>query len=126
VDENGAATTGAVSAREEGAGADEAARVLRRLERIETLDREEAHAGQLLGELRELVHEAEAWARVGRERSRDAGLDRAAVASTKPSGAPAPASRPTGGQGVPGNSGAEFAAPTAGEPKLPEGVEGMR
>jgi hypothetical protein len=42
----------------------EAARVQRRLERIEALDRKRAPAGQLLGELRALVHEAEAWARV--------------------------------------------------------------
>jgi hypothetical protein len=46
-------------------GADESAAVLRRLERIEELDRERAPAGQLLGELRELVREAEAWARSG-------------------------------------------------------------
>jgi len=39
--------------------------VLRRLGRIEALDRERAPSGQLLGELRELVHEAEAWARSG-------------------------------------------------------------
>ena len=44
--------------------AEEAARVLNRLERIEALDRERAPAGRLLGELRELVREAEAWARV--------------------------------------------------------------
>ena len=48
-----------------GPGADEEARVLDRLERIETLDRERAPAGELLEQLRELVHEAEAWARVG-------------------------------------------------------------
>jgi hypothetical protein len=45
-------------------GGVEAARVQRRLERIEELDRKRAPAGQLLGELRALVHEAEAWARV--------------------------------------------------------------
>jgi len=44
--------------------ADQAARVLSRLERIEALDRERAPAGRMLGELRELVREAEAWARV--------------------------------------------------------------
>ncbi len=43
---------------------DEAAKVLRRLERIEALDRERASAKRLLGELRELVREAEAWARL--------------------------------------------------------------
>jgi hypothetical protein len=37
--------------------------VLRRLERIETLDRTEAGTDVLLGELRLLVREAEAWAR---------------------------------------------------------------
>jgi hypothetical protein len=47
-----------------GSGTGEAARVLRRLERIEALDRERAPAGRILGELRELVHEAEAWAQV--------------------------------------------------------------
>jgi hypothetical protein len=46
-----------------GGGADEAARVARRLQRIESLDRQRAPAGELLSELRELVHEAEAWAR---------------------------------------------------------------
>jgi hypothetical protein len=43
---------------------DEAARVLSRLERIEALDREHAPPGLVLCELRELVREAEAWARV--------------------------------------------------------------
>jgi hypothetical protein len=43
---------------------DEAARVLERLERIDALDRERVPAAHLLGELRELVREAEAWARV--------------------------------------------------------------
>jgi hypothetical protein len=52
---------------------DEAAKVLRRLERIEALDRERAPAPRLLGELRELVREAEAWARVeGDDRARTA------------------------------------------------------
>jgi hypothetical protein len=43
---------------------DEAAKVLERLERIDALDREPVHPGRLLGELRALVREAEAWARV--------------------------------------------------------------
>ena len=43
---------------------DEAAKVLERLERIDALDRERVPAERLLGELRELVREAEAWARV--------------------------------------------------------------
>ena len=41
---------------------DEARCVLERLDRIESLDRAGAPAGELLGELRELVREAEAWA----------------------------------------------------------------
>ena len=43
---------------------DEARAVLRRLERIEALERESAHPSALLAELHELVREAEAWARV--------------------------------------------------------------
>jgi hypothetical protein len=47
--------------------------VLRRLERIESLDRGESSPGRLLDELRALVREAEAWARVeGDERARSA------------------------------------------------------
>jgi len=52
---------------------DEATRVLERLGRIEELDRRSAPAGVLLGELRQLVREAEAWARLeGDERARSA------------------------------------------------------
>ena len=43
---------------------DEARAVMRRLERIEALEREDAHPAALLAELHELVREAEAWARV--------------------------------------------------------------
>jgi hypothetical protein len=43
-------------------GAPEAARVARRLERIEALGRARAPATDVLAELRELVREAEAWA----------------------------------------------------------------
>jgi hypothetical protein len=43
---------------------EEARRVLERLARIEALEGGQAPAGELLGELRELVREAEAWARV--------------------------------------------------------------
>ena len=43
---------------------DEANRVLARLERIEGLDRERSGRAVLLAELRALVSEAEAWARV--------------------------------------------------------------
>ena len=51
----------------------EAHAVMRRLDRIEALDRESAHPGTLLAELRALVHEAEAWVRSeGDERSADA------------------------------------------------------
>jgi hypothetical protein len=45
---------------------EEARRVLARLERIETLDRDRALPGVLLGELRALLDEAEAWTRVER------------------------------------------------------------
>jgi hypothetical protein len=52
---------------------DEATRVLRRLERIEALERGRAGSTVLLGELRALVGEAEAWARLeGDERARGA------------------------------------------------------
>jgi GNAT superfamily N-acetyltransferase len=43
---------------------DEAARVLERLERIDALGEAPARRGQLVGELRALVREAEAWARL--------------------------------------------------------------
>ena len=43
---------------------DEARAVIRRLDRIDALEREGAAAPTLLAELRELVHEAEAWARL--------------------------------------------------------------
>ena len=43
---------------------DEAAKVLERLERIDALGREQARPGELLSELRALVCEAEAWARL--------------------------------------------------------------
>ena len=46
---------------------DEARAVLLRLERIETLEGAEADPAVLLGELRELVREAEAWARRERD-----------------------------------------------------------
>jgi hypothetical protein len=52
---------------------DEATRVLARLERIEALDRGSVAPSVLLGELRALVGEAEAWARVeGDARARGA------------------------------------------------------
>jgi hypothetical protein len=42
---------------------EEARRVLERLERIEELERERASSPEVLGELRELVREAEEWLR---------------------------------------------------------------
>jgi hypothetical protein len=49
---------------------DEARAVLNRLERIEALEREGAQPAAVLAELQELVHEAEAWARLeGDERA---------------------------------------------------------
>ena len=52
---------------------DEANRVLRRLERIESLGRGTVQRQQLLGELRALVREAEVWAQVeGDDRARSA------------------------------------------------------
>jgi hypothetical protein len=52
---------------------DEARAVLARLDRIEALEREGAPPGVLLEELRGLVQEAEAWARLeGGERAREA------------------------------------------------------
>ena len=52
---------------------DEARAVLDRLNRIERLDRARAPTGELLGELRALVAEAEQWARrEGDERALEA------------------------------------------------------
>jgi hypothetical protein len=52
---------------------DEARAVIQRLNRIEALDGEGAHPAALLAELRELVREAEAWARLeGDERAEEA------------------------------------------------------
>ena len=46
---------------------------MRRLDRIEALEREGAHPTKLLAELRELVREAEAWSRIeGDERAQRA------------------------------------------------------
>ena len=51
----------------------EARRVLERLKRIHELDRQQAPAGELLSELRELIAEAGAWARLeGDERAMSA------------------------------------------------------
>jgi hypothetical protein len=52
---------------------DEATQVLRRLERIESLHRDRVSVPILLDELRALVREAEAWARLeGDDRARSA------------------------------------------------------
>ena len=65
-------------------GMDEARAVLARLDRIEELDRMGAPPGVLLEELRGLVHEAEAWARMeGDERARKA-VDDCDVALVQP------------------------------------------
>jgi hypothetical protein len=54
---------------------DEATQVMRRLQRIESLDRGRASTSVLLDELRALVREAEAWARLeGDDRARCAVL----------------------------------------------------
>ena len=54
---------------------DEATQVLKRLERIESLHRDRASMPILLDELRALVCEAEAWARLeGDDRARSAVL----------------------------------------------------
>jgi len=54
---------------------EEAARVLRRLERIEALGCGPTPSPRLLAELRELVREAEAWARLeGDQRAQSAVL----------------------------------------------------
>jgi hypothetical protein len=45
---------------------EEARRVLARLDRIEALERDRALPGELLGELRSLLEEAEAWVRTER------------------------------------------------------------
>ncbi|MFL6038157.1 MAG: hypothetical protein ACJ74B_05945 [Gaiellaceae bacterium] len=63
---------------------DEARAVLARLDRIEALEREDAPPGVLLEELRGLVHDAEAWARVeGGERASDA-VERCSSALSTP------------------------------------------
>jgi hypothetical protein len=60
---------------------EEARAVLARLERIEALEREGAGVPSLLAELRELVHEAAAWAE--RERDPQARAAAAAIAEAE-------------------------------------------
>jgi hypothetical protein len=55
---------------------DEARALLARLERIEALDRAGAPAPDLLGELRELLREAEAWAALEGDERAELALER--------------------------------------------------
>ena len=59
---------------------EEARAVLERLERIEALERRGAAAPELLDELRALVREAEAWARVEGDERAAAAVERCAEA----------------------------------------------
>jgi hypothetical protein len=55
---------------------DEARTVIDRLDRIDALERQGAPAAELLGELRELVRDAEAWARREGDARAAAAVDR--------------------------------------------------
>jgi hypothetical protein len=66
------------------AGMDEAEAVLARLERIEALEREGAPAAALVGELRSLVQEAEAWVRHEGDERAAAALERCRSALAGP------------------------------------------
>ena len=62
-------------------GMDEARAVMKRLDRIEALQREGANPAAVLAEMQALVAEAEAWARIeGDERAREAAAALAARA----------------------------------------------
>ena len=63
---------------------DEARALLRRLERIEALDRAGAAAPDLLGELRELLREAEAWAALEADERAELALERCRDALAAP------------------------------------------
>jgi hypothetical protein len=63
-------------------GMHEAEQVTRRLDRIDTLEREGAHPQTLLAELRALVREAEAWARVEGDERAGAAVERVKEAMT--------------------------------------------
>ena len=63
---------------------DEARAVLARLDRIEALEREGAPPGVLLEELRGLVQEAEAWARLEADDRGIAAVERCASALGAP------------------------------------------
>jgi len=67
---------------------EEARAVLARLERIEALDRASADPHLLLGELRELVREAEAWARRERDPRALAAVEALATSATSLDGEP--------------------------------------
>ena len=61
---------------------DEARAVMRRLDRIEALDRERSDPAALLAELRELVREAEAWVRVEHDQRAELAVERCSEAMT--------------------------------------------
>jgi hypothetical protein len=61
---------------------EEARALLTRLERIDALERARADPGVVLGELRELVREAEAWARRERDERAIAAADQLAEHAT--------------------------------------------
>lgn len=65
---------------------DEARRVIRRLERIEALQSTEAPAAQLLGEVRQLLAEGEAWLAAERAGGRGDGGQRPAGDRAAPTG----------------------------------------
>ena len=69
---------------------DEARAVLRRLDRIETLEREGAPARSMLAEVHALLAEAEAWVAAEREgtAAAEAALGRAREALAQPAAAP--------------------------------------
>jgi hypothetical protein len=58
---------------------DEARRVIRRLERIETLQGAHAPAADLLAEVRQLLREGEAWLAVEHENGRSGGTQTGAA-----------------------------------------------
>ena len=63
---------------------DEALAVVRRLDRIEALERASADPRELLDELRALVREAEAWARAERDEDAVAAVEACRAALTQP------------------------------------------
>ena len=75
---------------------DEAHAVVRRLRRIEALDRARAPAGSLLAEVRELLTEAEAWVRAepGGTQTAEEALERCREALKAGGRAPAGAAAP--------------------------------